>query len=414
MPAIRPLNLRHLLAAAAVARQGGISRAADEMHLTQPALTQAIARLETALGERLFARTSCGTSLTPEGEIFVPRVERAFDALRGAERMLPGAPQLHRTAAAVHWRCLAAVLEQRGVRQAATALGLTQQSVHRAILALEAYCGTRLFLRTRQGLEPLPAARVLARGASLAFEELSLGEAELRERRGLMDGRITIGALPLSRSHLVPQAATNLLQRYPEARLQIIDGPYNELLDGLINGRIDCIVGALRLGATTAGIVQEKWFSEPLSIIVRPGHPILAQKPDIQALAALSWVVPREGTPARESFNLFFAAAGLPPPRHVVECSSLVAARGLLLQSDRGAIFSHSQIRYELATGQLAALGYQLPGSERPIGVTTRRDWQPTQLQAAWIEALRETARNVAGIARGDGGAAARAGFVLA
>jgi len=396
MPAPRPLNLRHLLAATAVARHGGISRAASEMNITQPALTQALARLEAALGERLFARAAAGTSLTPEGQIFLPRVERAFEALRNTEKFLPNAPPLHRKAGAVHWRCLAAVLEQHGVRQAAGALGLAQQSVHRALLSLEAFCGTKLFLRTGQGLEPLPTARLLARGASLAFAELRQGQAALRERRGLMDGRIVIGALPLARSHLVPHAVTRLLNRFPDARLQIIDGPYNELLDGLIHGRVDCIVGALRPGAPTPGIIQEQWFLEPLSIILRPGHPLLAQTPDAAALAALSWVVPREGTPARNSFNAFFAAAGLPPPRHVVECSSLVAARGLLRQSDRGAIFSHSQVRYELETGQLAALGDQLPGSERPIGMTTRQDWHPTQLQSAALDALRETARSIA------------------
>ncbi|WP_297367814.1 LysR substrate-binding domain-containing protein [Acidocella sp.] len=397
MPASAPFNFRHLAAALAVARGGGISRAAQAMHLSQPALTQGLARLEATLGARLFVRSGQGTGLTPEGELFLPRIARAFEGLRAAERALPGAPALHRHASATQWRALAAMVEARSTAQAARALGMSQQSLHRALMGLEGLSATPLFTRTRQGLEPLPEARLLARAAGLAFAELRQGAWGLRELRGLMDGTITIGALPLARSALIPQAATALLARYPELRLQIIDGPYAELLHGLRHGHIDFIIGALRTPAPGPDIAQEEFFTEPLSIIVRPGHPALTAPPTAQSLARLGWVLPRQGTPARAIFTAFFTAAQVAPPTQVIECSSLVAARGLLLASDRAAIFSRSQVRFELATGQLAALAAPLPGSARPIGLSLRRDFTPTRAQQACLAALRLAAADLAG-----------------
>ena len=87
-------------------------------------------------------------------------------------------------------------------------------------------------------------------------------------------------------------------------------------------------------------------------------------------------------------FSNFFTAAGLTPPSRVIECSSLAATRGLLLQSERAAILSLSQIRYEILSGQLAVMPQPLPGSRRPIGLTFRNDWKPTRVQAAFIECI--------------------------
>jgi molybdenum-dependent DNA-binding transcriptional regulator ModE len=59
------LNIRHLAALAATVRHGSVTRAARAINLTQPALTQAIARLETDLGCALFERGASGMTATP-------------------------------------------------------------------------------------------------------------------------------------------------------------------------------------------------------------------------------------------------------------------------------------------------------------------------------------------------------------
>lgn len=67
------MDLRQLQRFLIAAEAGSFRRAAEELHLTQPALTQSIKTLEQTLGVELFSRGSRGVALTRYGERLVPR-----------------------------------------------------------------------------------------------------------------------------------------------------------------------------------------------------------------------------------------------------------------------------------------------------------------------------------------------------
>lgn len=75
-------NLRQLRAFAAIARTGSFTRAAAELHLSQPALTVQVRTLEEALGSRLLDRTTRGVRLTEAGRELLPVFERVLGDLR--------------------------------------------------------------------------------------------------------------------------------------------------------------------------------------------------------------------------------------------------------------------------------------------------------------------------------------------
>jgi DNA-binding transcriptional LysR family regulator len=64
-----------------IARLRNLSRAADALHLTQPALTARLQGLEIELGTPLFERSHRGMRLTDAGRAFLPYAERAAEAL---------------------------------------------------------------------------------------------------------------------------------------------------------------------------------------------------------------------------------------------------------------------------------------------------------------------------------------------
>src|SRR5262245_10029043 len=70
------ITLRGLRALVMVTRLRSFTRAATFLHISQPALTVQIRRLEESLGLRLLDRNPRGVSLTPAGEGFVPILER--------------------------------------------------------------------------------------------------------------------------------------------------------------------------------------------------------------------------------------------------------------------------------------------------------------------------------------------------
>ncbi len=63
--------MRHLRYFLAVADAGNFSRAAERLHLAQPALSQTVRRVEHTLGVRLFDRHPHGARLTADGEALV-------------------------------------------------------------------------------------------------------------------------------------------------------------------------------------------------------------------------------------------------------------------------------------------------------------------------------------------------------
>lgn len=78
---------RQLRLFVATARLGNVSRASEALHVSQPALTRAIAVFEQQMGAALFSRTTRRLVLTPEGEAFLPTAKRLLQDLEDAGRL---------------------------------------------------------------------------------------------------------------------------------------------------------------------------------------------------------------------------------------------------------------------------------------------------------------------------------------
>ena len=78
-------NLRQLHYFVTVAEEGQLTRAASKLHIAQPALSQAMAQLESQFGVDLLARHPRGVSLTPAGEAFFAKARAALEAVADAD-----------------------------------------------------------------------------------------------------------------------------------------------------------------------------------------------------------------------------------------------------------------------------------------------------------------------------------------
>ena len=74
-------ELQALRAFVAVAREGKVSRAAEHLHLSQPAVSLQLKALAELTGLTLFTRTPHGLALTPDGAALLPQAEKALAAL---------------------------------------------------------------------------------------------------------------------------------------------------------------------------------------------------------------------------------------------------------------------------------------------------------------------------------------------
>lgn len=77
------LSIRDLRAVVALAERLHFGKAADDLSITQPSLSAAVKKVEEAVGERLFERTSRHVSLTAAGQLAVRRVRSILEELTG-------------------------------------------------------------------------------------------------------------------------------------------------------------------------------------------------------------------------------------------------------------------------------------------------------------------------------------------
>jgi len=375
-------NIRHLAAMAAVVELGSVSLAARAVNLTQPAVTQGIAKLEAQLGLPLFARQPGGMVALEPAERLKPRIDAAL-RLIGSNRV---------TAAQV--RAFVALARGGSYAAAAVATGVAEPSLHRAVGDLGLALGQRLVDRRGRGVMLTRAGTVLAQRLRLALAELRQGLEDLADLRGQEGGCILVGAMPLSRARLIPDAIARFRADFPLVDISVHEGSHAELVGPLRDGEIDMMVGALRDPAMALDLAQRPLFEDRPTILARRGH-ALAAGWDADALRRYPWILPPEGTPLRQLWQAMFAALGGDLPAVPIECGSVMTIRQLLVGGEYLTLLSHDQLALELEAGLLIDIGPAPGAISRTIGLTTRADWRPTRLQQQFMAAIDQAAAHM-------------------
>lgn len=392
------LNIRHLFAIITVARLSSISRAAEDIHISQPALTHALHKLETQLDHKLFERRHLGMEVTPQGRLFldhahdgIMRIAAAAQQIRQSFKLSPlVAPERHITSTQL--RAFLAVLQTGSYTLAAKALNFSQPSVYRAVRELQIFLGVPLFYVSASVLRTTEPVQQFGAQIKLAMVDIQSGIDGLAAMHEPGVGRIAVGSLALARSALLPALLVRFSSIYPKASITVAEGQYEELLGGLRNGSIDMIFGALRVDLAFLDLEQRTLFYDGLFVIGRAGHPLTKQPVSVEQLSTYPWIVAAKQSPMRIVWEKFFSDAGVALPAQTVESSSILLARGLMCNGDWLGLMSAHQSELEEQYGVLARISGVVPESTRPIGLTIRQDWRPTAMQQQFLNMAQEMA----------------------
>lgn len=400
-----PLQLpsfRHLRVFEAVARCNNLSRAAAEVHMSQPAVTQAVTKIEAWAGFRLFIRNQTGSFLTDEGRMFLACIRRLFAQIESAldGSVLRGAPAeaVRKTVSRLkssHVRVLAATAGSSSFEDAALLLGLSRTAVQRTARALELIIGRELYERTPHGLITNDAARDFAMGLQRACQLLreELDEISLLRRKG--SSRILLGVQPLASISLLAAAINSVLSVHPDAQIKIIEGSYHFLLRELRSGRLDVMFGALKRPNAVEDVIEEALFEEPYCVAARRGHPLSRQATiTIRDLMTVDWVLPGAGTQRRRAFDLIFDNE-VHRPTSCIDATTVSAQVAILASSDRVTLLTPLELASEPRMSGLMALPFEIRIARSADGVTTRSDWRPSPFQSCFLEHLRDHIRKV-------------------
>ena len=381
-------ELRHLRAFLAVADQGSANRAGAALFRAQSAVSRSVTRLERDLGVKLFERRARGMLLTEYGRALLVRARRMQAEMQRARSELAalGDKGSVRNAAifgmlahATRVRAFVALTDQHHMPSVAKSLGITQPAVSISVRQLEDSIGVALFERTARGMLPTPAGTALALRLKRALAEIRHAVADIAALRGVTQGTVTVGALPLGRTRLLPESIAGVVAKYPGLRIATMEGSFETLAASLRAGDLDFILGALRPAAFASDLAGEPLADEELAIVAGRGHPWAGRKRiPVRDLTRARWVLPRSNTPSRMLFERALTQRGLSAPNVVVETSDLAVLRGLLSNSDLLTAISPHQLSYELEAGLLIRLPVPLHDTRRVIGITRRTDSLPS------------------------------------
>lgn len=386
------LSLRHLAILLAVKREGRIGAASTAINMSQPALTHALARFEEQIGHRLFDRQARGSVPTEAGSLFAMRAEYALGHLiEGCRLMrrsarLPIIPHVERIIMMSQLRAVMAVARAGGYAQAARDTGNAQPSIHRSIKELEAILGVTLFTRNGRHMRPSPPTLLLLNALRLMQSELQAGLDDLGHLIKAGAGRIVVGALPLPRGRLLPEALALFTQDYAAAEISVLEGSYVDLINGLRDGEVDFVLSDTRDTSLAPDMVETELYTDAFFIVARTGHPLAGSSvPSAEQLARYPWIVGNPGTPLREIWEKLMDGRG---PATRIDCGSVMTARRMLIDGDWLAILSPDLFDIEQRAGLITTIGGPLLDVQRRIGVTMRADWHPSAAKAAFFKIL--------------------------
>ncbi|MFK0092318.1 LysR family transcriptional regulator [Pseudomonas sp. NPDC090592] len=386
-------NLMHLRTLVRVADHRTLTKAARKMLRSPSVVHDGIGELEAQLGVSMFERVHGGWKITAEGQCVLARARRILAELAVLPTLLGQPPvTVHEQLYLLNARRLIAFIKlcrMRNMGKVASEMAVTQPAISSAIKAMEAGTDVKLFDRHGRGVQPTEIALAILPVIKKSINELHHIAQDLSALAGEVKGKVRIGALPLGRTRIIPQAIIQLLTAHPNVQIETFEANYEQLEADLRNGDLDLVFGALRLD-DGRGLLNETLFEERLLIIARANHPLVGKKIPLQALSAAQWILPRAPSPARTMIDRSFAQHSIPAPLARVESGDMAVIRGLLATTDWLAIVSYHQFEMDLANGELTALDVQLPETNRQIGIITRVEALHPPAVAAMIEALKQ------------------------
>jgi len=395
-------SLRQLRAFEAVVRLQSMSGAAREINLSQPGVTQSVEALERQLKGRLLQRRRSGCYPTKLGTILLPRVQCFFDHVRSAlGELIMSHPATNRqTLDMTHKitkpqiRSLLAIYESESFDAAARLLKISQPSLHRSAKDLERELRRGLYHRTARGMTTNARGSELARRIQVGLREIHYGVEEIKAAQGNVISRIAIGNIPHSDAQVLSAAIKELLSAHPNAFVQVVDGPYDALLNDLRAARLDLLWGTLRTPRWAGDVREEKLFNNPYVIVARRRHPLTRLKRIAPSdLAQFDWITPGPTTPRQQALERLFSDTRC-TPRTTIETTSLQLYRNLIASTDRLALMSLFESRLN-DPSVFTTLPFQSSHLKRLDGVVRRTDWRPTRVHLQFLDMLRDHARRV-------------------
>jgi DNA-binding transcriptional LysR family regulator len=252
-------------------------------------------------------------------------------------------------------RYFEAVTRHRHFTRAAEELHVAQSAVSRQVQRLEQELGVELLRRTTRSVEPTEAGRLVAARARAVLAEADGLRGEIDELRGLVRGRVMVGAMLFGGQLDIPAILARFSAAFPHVELGVREGIAQRMIEMLGDGRLD-VAFALEVDPPD-GLERLELSSEELAVVTSRSHPLAGQGSlPVAALAGHPVIAFERGSSTRRLVDSALARAGV--RAHIaVEANDLALVRALAASGLGVAILPRSFVERPGPRVSVRALG---------------------------------------------------------
>jgi LysR family transcriptional regulator, transcription activator of glutamate synthase operon len=276
-----------------------------------------------------------------------------------------------------------AVVRHRHFTRAARELHVAQSALSQQIRRLEAELGAELFERTSRSVAPTEAGEVLAVRARRILAEVDGLRGEVDELRGLVRGRLSVGALLPAGPLDVPTLLARFAERFPGIEVGLREGTAGDMLRYLAADEVDAAFTLQR--ELPEDLAFERFGEEELVAVFPPGSAPEGKHAGAHELARHPVVTPRSDSAIAQALVDFFAHAG--EPLHVsLESGDAFLLRCLVATGFGSSALPLSLIRRE---GPPVEVRQLRPAVRLPVALVWRRHRHQSPAARAFIDFAR-------------------------
>ena len=173
-------------------------------------------------------------------------------------------------------RYFLAVARTRNFSRAAEQCRVAQPSLSQQIMKLEGELNERLFERTKREVSLTPAGELFCTHAERILDEVELARDKVSEVRGLLRGRVALGALPTVAPYYLPARLRAFAAKHPGIEVVVHEDTTAHLAQAVLAKEID--VALVSLPVERAGLVAQEFFDEELLVALPEKHALAAKK----------------------------------------------------------------------------------------------------------------------------------------
>lgn len=213
------------------------------------------------------------------------------------------------------------IVDIGSLTQAAEILHIAQPALSQQIATLEGEFHQQLLLRTKRGVTPTEAGRVLYRHAQVMLKQFELAQADVRNSGRALSGQVSVGLAPgTAASVLALPLLKTVRARHPDVVLYLNENLGTTLCEQVGNGRMDMAVlyGGRSL---VPGLTFEPLLTEELVLVAPADFPFDPQRVALADLRDIELLLPRAHNYLRQYVNEAFASLHM-VPRVVAEIES--------------------------------------------------------------------------------------------